>query len=148
MEPSFGSMDYTSWYNKIRWILLRFSDTDYQQRVWIEGAGPEADSYEEAVNYLDDFGFDVFVNRSEEAEMIGADDAEALKSFRAVLTDFDNSVTVGRFSRPEDFKHEKWSHVVHAAREALEHCQQTGLEDSAIDYRLILERKVGHPGHD
>ena len=114
----FGTMTYEGWKDSLTRVLRRFSETEYQARVWLRGDGPEVDSYEEAVTALDDYDFNSFVECSRRSDLLTDAKVAELYKFKQSLGEFDRSVVSGLFARPEHFLDPKWSAVVAAAKEA------------------------------
>lgn len=55
-------MTLSVWTKSIIETLKELSDSEFQQRVWIKGKGPEVSSFDEAINRLfDDFDFKGFL---------------------------------------------------------------------------------------
>jgi hypothetical protein len=67
----------------------QFADREYQQRVWILGAGPEVSSYNEALNTLDDYHISTFLDGDALEQELSSEAILKLRAFAKTLEDFD-----------------------------------------------------------
>ena len=79
-------MDRKTWLERILGAIRDLSDADYQERVWVRGRGPEADSSTEAVcRLLDDYDLAGFLAEGGRQRWLSDDQLAALRAFEVAL---------------------------------------------------------------
>lgn len=97
-----------------------FADVAYQRRVWIEGNGPEAGSYSEALSMLfDDCRIEEFAAGKARDFGFSEDAAKSLSHLAHVIGSFDERLPSG-LSDAEIIRLEGWDAVVAAAGRVLD----------------------------
>ena len=82
-------MDRKTWLERILGTIRDLSDADYQQRVWVCGRGPEADSTPKTIcRLLDDYDLAGFLARSGKQRWLSDDQLAALRSLKAGMDDY------------------------------------------------------------
>jgi hypothetical protein len=111
-------MENKLWISKILEVLDEFSSQEFQERVWLNGQGPEVSSYEEAMCRLfDDLGFSEIIDV--EWRQVGLSESAVIimRIFRDKLLEFDNDVP--EIPRPQDvLDRASWQNIRDAAFEA------------------------------
>jgi hypothetical protein len=110
-------MDMATWRRKVLAVIKDLGDAEYQNRVWVQGAGPEVDSLSEAYCRLfDDNDFDRFISKCEKEGALSGNQLGALKSLRDSLNAFqwDEKLPDGAI-----IKRLEWKEIRERAREAL-----------------------------
>jgi hypothetical protein len=100
--------------------VYEFADVSYQQRIWIDGNGPEVSSYSEALSMLfDDYRIEEFADSK--ARDFGFSDVEVknLSDVAHVIDTFNSRLPRG-LSDAEIVQREGWSNVVAAASQVLD----------------------------
>ena len=96
--------------------IVEASDEEYQNRVWIEGAGPECDDFDEFVNYFIDES-DVILKQYKD---FGIADIQyqLLMKFAKEVKKF--TLATSRASLPRVFlKSPEWKKIMEMAKEVL-----------------------------
>lgn len=97
-----------------------FADVSYQQRVWIDGSGPEVSSYSEALcDLFDGYRIEEFANGKARNLGFSEDAATGLSDLVHVVDSFDEELPRG-LSDAEIVRREGWSAVVAAAGRVLD----------------------------
>lgn len=93
--------------------LYSISDKEYQKRIWIEGAGPEWDNFDEAVNDFFDDGDPVLENY----QAYGLSDVQyqLLKKFRDEFKVFKR----GNYFPEEFVDSPEWGEIMNLAKDVL-----------------------------
>jgi hypothetical protein len=82
-------MDRNTWLERILGAVRDLSDADYQERVWVRGRGPEADSSTEAVcRLLDDYDLAGFLAESGKRRWLSDDQFAALRAIEVALDNY------------------------------------------------------------
>jgi hypothetical protein len=83
---------FSAWRTNLCDAIRSFADIEYQRRVWVNGEGPEVDSYVEAMCHLfDDNSFDEFLATAAAERHLRTDQVAALNDFRIALEAFDKA---------------------------------------------------------
>ena len=100
-------------------VLQKFSSEEFQERVWVKGAGPEFSSYEEACNqFFDDYLANKLIDEEWLSVGLTKLQHDALAKFRDALEDF-NAMTP-EISDPVDIlERPEWPHIRALAKEAV-----------------------------
>jgi hypothetical protein len=105
------------WLNHLLIAIRKLSNTEYQERVWARGDGPEIDSIGEAYCHLfDDLEFHDFLSRCEETDFISAAQVTALDDLRNRLNAFEYDEDL---PDAEIIKDPRWQDIREMANEAL-----------------------------
>jgi len=101
------------------------SDPFYQKRIWVEGKGPEVDSYDDAITYFSDMCELIFEAPSD-YEGINGENLELLKTLYQMVMDYDRNLHVAR--TPEDvsciLEDPKWHKIQVFARDVFQTFQK------------------------
>ena len=82
-------MDRKTWLERILGAVRDLSAADYQERVWVRGRGPEADSSTEAVcRLLDDYDLAGVLAESGKRRWLSNDQLAALRAFEAAMDNY------------------------------------------------------------
>jgi hypothetical protein len=82
-------MDKDSWLERILEAIRDLGDASYQERVWVRGAGPEADSSTEAISaLLDDYDLAGFLSACRREHWLSNDQLSALQTFETRISDY------------------------------------------------------------
>lgn len=74
-------MDQETWLRRILATIQDLADRDYQERIWIRGEGPEADSSTEAIcRLVHDYDLQGFLARAGAARWLSQAELEALQN--------------------------------------------------------------------
>ncbi len=94
-------METDIWLSRIREVLEEFSSQEFQERVWLNGLGPEVSSYEEAMCKLfDDYGFARLIDIEWRQVGLSEPQMHKLREFRDKLLEFDKDIP--EIPRPVD----------------------------------------------
>ena len=70
-------------------MIREIADAEYQQRVWINGEGPEVGSYVEAMCQLfDDHSLDLLISTAKDERLLQPDQIKQLEAFRDALAHY------------------------------------------------------------
>lgn len=82
-------MDQEEWLQNILSVVQNFADADYQERVWVRGEGPEADSLTEAYcGIFDDYDIEGFILQCVQYSQLSGDQLNSLRLLRDALKEF------------------------------------------------------------
>ncbi len=96
--------------------ICTVSDLEYQQRVWIEGKGPECNDYDEFYDYFFNEGNSIIENYKD--FKITKEQHRLLENLRKKIYAFDHAPN--RASLPKDFLiSAEWKHIMESAKEVL-----------------------------
>jgi dissimilatory sulfite reductase (desulfoviridin) alpha/beta subunit len=84
---------FEQWLKDTCGVIRNIADADYQQRIWINGEGPEVGSYVESMCTLfDDHNIDLLIWTAKNERLLPTDQIEQLEAFRDALN---------RYSEPQ-----------------------------------------------
>lgn len=112
-------MDPVEWVKNILSTIAEFASSPYQQRIWLEGRGPDSHSYDEAMcNFFDDFNVELMLTEGWKKAGLSETQRDKLRVFRDALVAFGNKVS--DLPAPEEvLDHPEWPGIRRLAAETL-----------------------------
>jgi hypothetical protein len=112
-------MEYKQWLAAIAQVVNEFSSQEFQERVWLKGAGPEVSSYEEAAcRFFDDYAANTLIDVEWRQAGLTESQRQKLAEFRDILESFGKLMP--NITPPNDvLDNPNWCSVQKSASEAL-----------------------------
>jgi hypothetical protein len=86
-------MKNTVWISYVLRVIEEFSSREFQERVWLNGFGPEVSSYEEAMCKLfDDYRFSELIDAEWKQVGLSEPQLTELRNFRDRILEFDKGI--------------------------------------------------------
>lgn len=94
--------------------LAQLADTEFQERVWVRGEGPEVSSFDEVVcQLLDDSGLGDLLDHERGAAVLGSEAEEELQQLRTLMDGIPEGLNA-----PLVLSHPDWKEIVGVAQRA------------------------------
>ena len=110
------TIDKYKWLNGIQNAIQEIANSEFQERVWVRGEGPEVSSFTEAICRLfDDYNFDDFLDEHWHIFGLSSQLYRMLRKLRNLLNEYEEKETDA-----EIVKDEKWDEIREYAKDVLQ----------------------------
>ncbi len=102
-------------------VIWTITNAEYQERVWINGLGPECGSFEETIcNFFDDYNAEEILNNYKDYNITFKQYQILLKLYKLLDKYSDEAMSYSDFINPEVIiKDKKWKKIQKLAKEVL-----------------------------